>query len=143
MQVSKQSRFSRVQLFVTPWTVAHQAPLFTGFPRQENWSGLPFPSTPGDLSAQGSMLRLLNLPHWIEGSLPLAPPGNIPVRNIKCTIHWPLEQSQSCETVITINCRISSSPKRDPVPVEVRLFSLTLSLLFLLCSNHYVTSLFL
>ena len=39
---------SRVQLFVTPWTVAHQAPLSTGFPRQEYWSGLPLPS-PGDL----------------------------------------------------------------------------------------------
>ena len=27
-----------------PWTVAHQAPLSMGFPRQEYWSGLPFPS---------------------------------------------------------------------------------------------------
>ena len=34
---------------VTLWTVAHQAPLSMGFPRQESWSGLPFPS-PGDLS---------------------------------------------------------------------------------------------
>ena len=32
---------------VTPWTVAHQAPLSMEFPRQEYWSGLPFPS-PGD-----------------------------------------------------------------------------------------------
>ena len=38
---------SRVRLFVTPWTVAYQAPLFMGFSRQEYWSGLPFPS-PGD-----------------------------------------------------------------------------------------------
>ena len=30
--------------FVTPWTVAHQAPLSMGFSRQEYWSGLPFPS---------------------------------------------------------------------------------------------------
>ena len=30
--------------FVTPWTVAYQAPLSMGFPRQEYWSGLPFPS---------------------------------------------------------------------------------------------------
>ena len=29
---------------VTPWTVAHQAPLSMGFSRQEYWSGLPFPS---------------------------------------------------------------------------------------------------
>ena len=35
------------QNFVTPWTVAHQAPLSMGFSRQEYWSGLPFP-TPGD-----------------------------------------------------------------------------------------------
>ena len=36
---------SSVQLFVTPWTVAHQAPLSMGFSRQESWSALPFPST--------------------------------------------------------------------------------------------------
>ena len=39
---------SRVQLFVTSWTAAHQAPLSIGFSRQEYWSGLPFTS-PGDL----------------------------------------------------------------------------------------------
>ena len=39
---------SRVRLFATPWTVAHQAPLPMGFSRQEYWSRLPFPS-PGDL----------------------------------------------------------------------------------------------
>ena len=39
---------NHVQLFATPWTVAHQAPLFMGFSRQEYWSGVPFPS-PGDL----------------------------------------------------------------------------------------------
>ena len=33
---------SRVWLFATPWTVAYQAPLPMGFPRQEYWSGLPF-----------------------------------------------------------------------------------------------------
>ena len=35
---------SCVRLFVTPWTVALQAPLSMGFPRKEYWSGLPFPS---------------------------------------------------------------------------------------------------
>jgi len=35
---------SRDQLSMTPWTVAHQAPLSIGFSRQEYWSGLPFPS---------------------------------------------------------------------------------------------------
>ena len=38
--------------FVTPWTVVHQAPLTMGFPRQEYWSGLPFPS-PGDIPDPG------------------------------------------------------------------------------------------
>ena len=42
------SRFSRVRLFVTLWTIAYQAPLSTRFSRQEYWSGLLFPS-PGDL----------------------------------------------------------------------------------------------
>ena len=39
---------SRVWLFATSWTVARQAPLPMGFPRQEYWSRLPFPP-PGDL----------------------------------------------------------------------------------------------
>ena len=43
---------SRVRLFVTPWTVARQAPLSMGFSRQEYWSGLPFPSS-GDLPNPG------------------------------------------------------------------------------------------
>ena len=42
------SSLSCVQLFGTPWTVAHQAPLYMEFSRQEYWSGLPFPSS-GDL----------------------------------------------------------------------------------------------
>ena len=43
---------SRVRLCATPWTVAHQAPLSIGLPRQEHWSGWPFPS-PGDLPDLG------------------------------------------------------------------------------------------
>ena len=46
------SRFSHVRLFVTLWTVAHQASLSKGFSRQEYWSGLPCPS-PRDLPDQG------------------------------------------------------------------------------------------
>ena len=47
---------SRVQLFVTPWTVAHLAPPSMGFSRQEYWGGLQFPS-PGDLPHPGIELR--------------------------------------------------------------------------------------
>ena len=42
------SPFSYVRLCATPWTVAHQAPLSTGFSRREYWSGLPCPP-PQDL----------------------------------------------------------------------------------------------
>ena len=43
---------SHVQLCVTPWTVAHQTPLSTGFSRQEYWNGLPFPPS-GHLPVPG------------------------------------------------------------------------------------------
>ena len=46
------SHFSCVQLFVTLWTVACQAPLSLGFPRQDYWSRLSFPP-PGDLPDPG------------------------------------------------------------------------------------------
>ena len=44
----KVKSLSRVRLFATPWTVAYETPPSMEFSRQENWSGLPFPS-PGDL----------------------------------------------------------------------------------------------
>ena len=46
------SKYACNQLFATPWAIAHQVPLFMGFPRQEYWSGLPFPS-PGHLPNPG------------------------------------------------------------------------------------------
>ena len=61
-------RRSVVSDSVTPWTVAHQAPLCMEFSRQEYWSGLPFPS-PGDLLNQGSSPGLLQ-----EDSLLSEPP---------------------------------------------------------------------
>ena len=82
---------------VTPWTVAHQAPLSMGFSRQEYWSRLPFPS-PGDLlhpgikpmspaspassgrffflalrllgSPSGLQSRKLGRPWWLSGASP-------------------------------------------------------------------------
>ena len=52
---------SHIQLSETPWTVAHQAPPSMGFPRQEYWGGLPFPS-PGDLPNPGTELASLASP---------------------------------------------------------------------------------
>ena len=48
LSVCMLSHLSLVQLFVTMWTIAHQAPLSLGFPWQEYWSGMPCPP-PGDL----------------------------------------------------------------------------------------------
>ena len=62
---------SCVRLFVTAWTVAHQAPLFLGFSRQEYWGGLPFPP-PGDLS--DPRIELLSSALQMD-SLPLVLPG--------------------------------------------------------------------
>ena len=62
--------FSRVQLFVTPWTVVHRAPLSTEFSRQEYWSGLPFP-TSGNLPDPETELTSLASPALAGDSLPL------------------------------------------------------------------------
>ena len=63
-----------VWLFCAPWTVAHQAPLSMGFPRQEYWSGLPFLS-PGDLpegvEPTSSALAGGFFSNWATGQVPL------------------------------------------------------------------------
>ena len=84
--------------FVTPWTIARQAPLSMGFPRGEYWSGLPFPS-PGNLSdprikpkspslaaaAVKSLQSCLTLCDPIDGSPPGSPvPGILQAR----TLEW-------------------------------------------------------
>ena len=57
---------SCVRLFVTPWTVAHQAPLSTEFSRQEYWNQLPFPP-PGDLPSSESESVSLASPALADG----------------------------------------------------------------------------
>ena len=59
---------SCVWLFVTPWTVAHQASLSVGFPSQESWRGCPFPLQ-GIFPTQGWSLPLL---YWQMDSLLLS-----------------------------------------------------------------------
>ena len=63
-----------VQLFVTPWTVAYQAPPSMGFSRQECRSGLPF-SSPGDLPNPGIEP---GSPALHADALPSEPPGKPP-----------------------------------------------------------------
>ena len=52
-----------------PWTIAHQTPLSVGFPRQEYWSKLPFPS-PGHLLPNPQIE--LRSPVWQADSVPLS-----------------------------------------------------------------------
>ena len=66
MQVRALSHFSHVQLFVTLWTIACQAPPSMGFSRQEHWSGLPSPP-PGDRSNPGIELVSLMSPVLARG----------------------------------------------------------------------------
>ena len=69
------SHFSRVQLFVTSWTVALQAPLSTGFSRQEFWSGLPGP-------------RLGDLPHpGIKPGSPALQADSLPLSHLGSPTH--------------------------------------------------------
>ena len=59
---------SHVWFSVTPWSIAHHAPLSMAFSRQEYWSGLPFPS-PGDLPDLGLL-------HWRQIFFSSEPPRN-------------------------------------------------------------------
>ena len=79
------SHFSCVQFCVTLWTIARQAPLSMGFPRQGYRSGLAFPS-PGDLPNPGIEPGSLM---WQKDSLPLSHLGS-PAFNV---YQWPNEES--------------------------------------------------
>ena len=67
------SLFSRVGLSATLWTIAPQAPLSMGFPRQEYWSGGCHFLLQGAFPTQGLNPHLLHLLHWQAGSVPLVP----------------------------------------------------------------------
>jgi len=58
------SRFSHVQLCVTPQTAAHQAPPSLGFSRKEHWSELPFPPPRKHVMKQQSTGQTLDIRCW-------------------------------------------------------------------------------
>ena len=99
---------SHVQLFVTPWTVALQAPLFMGFSRQEYWSRLPFLSV-DNLPDPG--MKPVS-PAWQANSLVLSQLGSL---NTHTQIHTHISsvQSLSCvrlfATPWTVACEASLS----------------------------------
>ena len=113
------SSFSCVWLFVTQWTVAHQAPLSMGFSRQEYWSGLPFPP-PGDLPTPGIEPMLLTSPgkkipesrERTTGKKHIGkfPQGSYGTRNrsrsqpeFKCLVPWCIESLEDIASVVKIN----------------------------------------
>ena len=61
----KVKSLSSVQLFATPWTAAHQAPLSMGFSRQEYWSGVPLPS-PKRLFTSNIMPQFTGIYFWFS-----------------------------------------------------------------------------
>ena len=73
-------------ILVTPWTVAHQAPLSVGFPRQEYWSGLPFPP-PRDLPDLGTEPT-----SSAGGVFTTEPPGKpiLDLRSFRESTVWPM-----------------------------------------------------
>ena len=87
--------------FATPWTVAHQAPLSMGFPRQEYWSGLPC-SLPGDILDPG--IEPMCLLHWQEDSFNTGKPD---------LLYATAKSLQSCPTLCNPT---DSSPPGSPIP---------------------------
>ena len=113
---------SRVQLFVAPWTVAHQVPLSMRFPRQKCWSGLPFPS-PGIKPAS---------PAWQEDFLPLSHLGSLIIlqenvfkSNITSWIFKSLQDDiQKPEQLSPKSTRSRISALPLAIPQSVHLYSL-------------------
>ena len=71
--------------FVRPWTVAHQTHLCTGFPRQEYWNGLPFPS-PEDLNPGTELM----FSAWQADSLPPSHLGSPDLQTYSIYVIWVL-----------------------------------------------------
>jgi len=71
----KGKSLSRVWLFSTPWTAAHQAPLSMGFSRQEYWSGVPLPSPQWNTAAAAAAKLLQSCPTLCDPT-ERSPPGS-------------------------------------------------------------------
>ena len=99
------SRFSYV-LFVTPWTVAHQAPQSMGFSRQEYWSGLPCPP-PEDLPDPG-----IETIFQVQNRVPMHFPGSTSGKEPTCQCR----RHKRC----SFSSRVGENPWRrawQPTPV--------------------------
>ena len=114
----KVKSLSRVRLFATPWTVAHQAPPSMGFSRQEYWSGLPVPSS-GDLPDPGIEPRSPTL--W-EDALTPEPPGKqeLYILVCWCVCMCVCSVAQSCLTLCyPMDCSPPGSSVRGISPARL------------------------
>ena len=106
---------SHVQLFATPWTVARQAPLSMGFPRQEYWNGLPFP-LPGDLPDPGIEPTS---PAQAGGFFTAEPPGK-PVHWFNL-VSWYIYFGYSWLLNFQMNFRMIFKPQANQVGVSFQM----------------------
>ena len=88
------SHFSHIQLFVTLWAVAHQAPLSVGFSSKNTRVGC-YVLLQGIFPTQGLNLRLLHLLHWQAGSLPLVPSGKPCILAYPVSLHVLMPSTQT------------------------------------------------
>ena len=120
------SRFSRV--CVTPWTVAHQAPLSMGFSRQEYWSGLPCPPSedlpdpgiePASLQSPALAGRFFTICATWEAPSQVLIVANRAIAALNISIfikHSMLCYAKSLQSCPTLCNPIDSSPPGSPVP---------------------------
>ena len=92
------SRSSCVQLFATPWMVAHQVPLSMGLFRQEYWRGLPFPS-PGDLPDP----RTESMSPELAGGFSITEPPRKPLQH-----YYPISRVHSHPPFQAIFCTVAN-----------------------------------
>ena len=137
----KWKSLSCVQLFATPQTVAHQAPLTTEFSRPEYWSGWLFPS-PGDLPNPGikpssPMLQMDSLP-----SEPPGKPKNSGVGSLSLLQRIVPTQESNQSLLHCRWIRYHLSYQRSPTSWRYRIKSLSLAYLFYHLDNvgKYITS---
>ena len=86
MHACTPSRFSHVQLCVTLWTVALQAPLSMGFSRQRILEWIAMPSSRASSQPRDGTHLSLRFLYWQAGSLPLAPHENVVIIVISLTL---------------------------------------------------------
>ena len=115
-------------LFMTPWTVAHQAPLSMGFPRQEYWNGLP---SPKDFSQPRDHTPISCVSCHAGGFFTAEPPGKPWWLTLSlsysenetyhfCLFHWPGLVILSHSTKRVLGCVVFHMPRKGGLDVSER-----------------------